>query len=171
MQRTQLMQKKAPLMSPAMAKGVFVSLVALVSIGAIVFIAHEATPVNAASAAKPVVTPKTSAPLMTSPSPSGAAKKASLSKAQAPDAVIITGCLEQDHDAFKLKDTSGTEAPKSRNWKTGFLTKRGSAVTVVDGTKKLKLGTHVGERVSVTGMLVDKELQGRYLRSVAASCD
>ena len=30
---------------------------------------------------------------------------------------------------------------------------------MVDGANRLKLGAHVGERVSVTGMLVDKELQ------------
>jgi hypothetical protein len=171
MRRTQLLQKKFSRMSPAMAKAVFVSLVASVSVGAIVFVAHEATPVNAAPAARPIVTASTASTAPATPVPSGAAKKTSLSKGQASSPVTITGCLEQNHDAFRLTDTSGAEAPRSRSWKTGFLTKHASSVAVVDGTRKLKLGSHVGERVSVTGTLVDKEMQGKTLRRVTESCD
>jgi len=96
------------------------------------------------------------------------APKASASKpALAP--VTITGCLERGNDAFQLKDTSGADAPKSRSWKTGFLKKRPAPVDVVDGANRLKLSNHVGERVSVTGILVDREMQGRSLR-VSGSC-
>ena len=66
--------------------------------------------------------------------------------------VTVTGCLEQNHDGFRLKDTSGTDAPKSRNWKTGFLTKHSRTITIVDSGNRLKLGSHVGQRVSVGRM-------------------
>jgi hypothetical protein len=177
--RKSLRSKKSPLRSPRVAQVAAVSLVVLMTVGALVFAAHEAAPpVDAAPAARAVAAVATKA---TSPAP---AKKTNVVKArsadaiadatavaQTPDAVTITGCLEQDHDTFKLKDTEGADAPKSRSWKTGFIRKRSSPVTIVDGTNRLKLGTHVGERVSVTGALVDRDLQGRSLQRVTASCE
>jgi len=44
-------------------------------------------------------------------------------------------------------------------------------VAVVDASNRLKLPSHVGERISVTGMLVDREMQGRTLQRLAASCN
>jgi hypothetical protein len=41
---------------------------------------------------------------------------------------------------------------------------------VVDRANRLQLPDHVGERVVVTGMLVDREMQVRSLRRVATSC-
>ena len=41
----------------------------------------------------------------------------------------------------------------------------------VDASQKLKLPTHVGKRVSVTGVLVGREMQVRTLQRVATSCD
>jgi hypothetical protein len=86
-------------------------------------------------------------------------------------AVTITGCLERaDETTFRLKDTVGEDAPKSRSWKSGFL-KRGSAsIEVVDAAHRLKLPDHVGQKVSVTGTLVDREMQVRSLQPVATSC-
>ncbi len=84
--------------------------------------------------------------------------------------VTITGCLEQDHETFRLKDTDGVDAPKSRNWKTGFMTKHNATVTIVDDGKRVKLDKHVGERVSVTGTLVDKDLQVKSLSRVSTGC-
>jgi hypothetical protein len=84
--------------------------------------------------------------------------------------VTITGCLEQDNDAFKLKDTEGEEAPTSRSWKSGFLKKRPATVTVLDASHRWKLEKHVGERISVTGSLVDREMQVRTLSRVTPSC-
>ena len=85
--------------------------------------------------------------------------------------VTITGCLEHAHETFRLKDTSGVEAAKSRSWKSGFLKKSPASIEVVDAANRLQLPTHVGQRVSVTGMLVDREMQGRSLRRIAASCE
>jgi hypothetical protein len=85
--------------------------------------------------------------------------------------VTITGCLEHSHDTFRLKDTSGVEAAKSRSWKSGFFKRSSASIEVVDGANRLQLTTHVGQRVSVTGMLVDREMQGRSLKRIAVSCD
>jgi hypothetical protein len=85
--------------------------------------------------------------------------------------VTITGCLEQDEETFRLKNAMGQDAPKARSWKSGFLKKSPAAIEVVDASHRLKLPTHVGQRVSVTGVLVGREMQVRSLQRVAASCD
>jgi hypothetical protein len=85
-------------------------------------------------------------------------------------AVTVTGCLERAGESFRLKDTSGAGAPKSRNWKSGFLKKGPATIDVVDAAHALKLADHVGRRVSVTGPLVDREMRARSLRRVASSC-
>ena len=82
----------------------------------------------------------------------------------------VTGCLERDGDSFRLKDTSGADAPKARSWKSGFLKKGPAAIEVVDGSRALKLSDQVGRRVSVTGVLAGRELTARSLRRVAATC-
>jgi hypothetical protein len=86
-------------------------------------------------------------------------------------AATITGCLERDGDAFRLKDTAGTELPTSRSWKSGFLKKGPASIEVVDAANNLSLSNHIGQRVSVSGALENRELQARSLRRVAASCD
>jgi hypothetical protein len=80
------------------------------------------------------------------------------------------GCLERDDETFRLKDTSGADAPRSRSWKSAFLKKGAAPVEVVDASKRLKLTNHVGQRVSVTGTLSDGEMQIRSLRRIATSC-
>ena len=96
---------------------------------------------------------------------------ASKTVAPEPSAVTITGCLERDDETFRLKDGTGLEGRKSRSWKSGFLKKGSASVEVVDAAHRLHLTNHIGQRVSITGMLVDREMEGRTLRRVAASCD
>ena len=84
--------------------------------------------------------------------------------------VTIAGCLAQDGNTFRLKDTTGAYAPRSRSWKSAFLRKSSSPVGIVDASRRLRLKSHVGERVSVTGRLVDGEMRVRSLRRVASSC-
>jgi hypothetical protein len=86
-----------------------------------------------------------------------------------PDAVMIEGCLEQSGETFRLKDTTGEDAPKSRSWRSGFLKKGARPVDVVDWNNRLK--NHVGERISVSGMFVDGEMRVRTLRRVSATCN
>ena len=91
--------------------------------------------------------------------------------AKAPERVTIEGCLVQDDETFRLKNTSGENAPKGRSWKSGFLRKGSKSLEVVDARHRLNLAKHVGERVSVTGMLDEQELQGSALKKVAGSCN
>ena len=116
---------------------------------------------HAASASLPSIPDPTMDATAATPEPANGAKATP---------VTITGCLAQDAESFQLKDTSGADAPKARSWKSGFLKKRSASVDVVDATNRLKLSNHVGERVSVTGILVDREMHGRSIRRVAASC-
>jgi hypothetical protein len=84
--------------------------------------------------------------------------------------VTITGCLERTDETFRLKDTTGAGAPKARSWKSGFLKKGSASIDVVDASKRLNLRNHVGQRVSVTGTLVDREMHVRSVQRVSASC-
>jgi hypothetical protein len=84
--------------------------------------------------------------------------------------VTISGCLELNDTTFRLKDTSGSDAPKSRSWKSGFLRKRSSPIALVDAANTLKLSSHVGQRISATGALVNGEMRARSLESLSPSC-
>ena len=165
--------KKSPLKSPRMLQIAAVSVVVLITVAGLVLAAHQA--VVPAAAPQPAAR-SVARPVATSATTPATGKKAAVPNAKgnatvALTPVTITGCLEQNHDSFRLKDTSGTDAPKSRSWKSGFLGKHTKTITIVDSGNRLKLGSHVGERVSVTGTLVDKEMQGRSLKRETPSCD
>jgi hypothetical protein len=113
------------------------------------------------------VEPSTTAPAM--PAAEAAPADAAATPAK-PNRVTITGCLERADEAFRLKDTEGEGAPKARSWKSGFLKKGRTAVDVVDADDRLNLSNHVGERVTVTGTLVEREIRVRSLQRVAGSC-
>ena len=85
--------------------------------------------------------------------------------------VTVTGCLEMNNETFRLKNTTGTDAPKARSWKSGFLKKNPASIQVVDAANRVQLPNHVGQRVVVTGTIVDREMQVRSLRRVATSCN
>lgn len=84
--------------------------------------------------------------------------------------VTITGCLERDQESFRLKDTSGVDAPKARSWKSGFLRKSAASIHVIDANNAVRLPNHVGQRVVVRGTLVDREMHVRSLQRVGDSC-
>jgi hypothetical protein len=84
--------------------------------------------------------------------------------------LTVEGCLESDGSTYRLKDTSGLDAPKVRSWRTGFLMKRSSSIGLVDTTGRLRLQDRIGTRVAATGSLEDRELRATALRQVAASC-
>ena len=90
-----------------------------------------------------------------------------------PEATTIIGCLETSTtgDEFRLTDTEGTDAPKSRGWRSGFLKKRTVPVALVDARNGLALKSNVGKRVAVTGLLASRELTVSTLRVVDASCE
>jgi hypothetical protein len=84
--------------------------------------------------------------------------------------VTITGCLERSDESFRLTNTTGATAPTARSWKSAFLKKRPATIEVVDTVKRLNLRSHVGQRVTVTGTLVDREMRVGSLQRVASSC-
>jgi len=124
-------------------------------------VAPEMTPVADATSAAPLP-PKAHTP--------GAPETPSAAAIKAPVATLA-GCLETSGDGFHLKDTSGADAPKARSWKSGFLKKGSATVTVVDGSDSLGLSNRVGQRVSVTGTLTDREMQARSIRRISSSCN
>lgn len=102
-----------------------------------------------------------------SPSPAPAVEPAPDTKVAR---VTIEGCLERADDTFRLTDTAGTNAPTSRSWKSGFLKKRPAAIEVRDAVKRVNLASHVGQRVSVTGTLVDRQMRVGSLQPISLSC-
>ena len=84
--------------------------------------------------------------------------------------VSITGCLQKSDHGFMLKDTEGADAPKSRTWKSGFFKRSTAPVTLSDAGNAAHLSGHVGQRVSVTGPLVDREMHVTSVHRIAATC-
>jgi hypothetical protein len=78
--------------------------------------------------------------------------------------ITVSGCLERTDDGYRLKDTTGAEAPKARNWKSGFLKKSSATLDIVDAGRTLQLADHVGRRVSLTGMVTEREMRARSIR-------
>jgi hypothetical protein len=133
---------------------------------------HTGAPAAAATTLARNPTPPQPRPTPISVMPDEVVATAAPRKAPAPDSpVTITGCLEQDDETFRLKNTTGTQAPKSRSWKSGFLKKNPASIEIVDASNKVRLPNHVGQRVVVTGLLVNREMQVRSLRRVATSCN
>lgn len=124
----------------------------------------RATPVkpSRSAAAKPAAKPAVVIAAATTP----AAVTPANAVSESLDVVTLTGCLQHDDGTFRLKDTSGTDAPKSRSWKSGFLKKRGASIEIVDSAKRLGLPSHVGQRVTVTGILLDREMRVRAVQRV-----
>ena len=85
--------------------------------------------------------------------------------------VTVAGCLERNNDGFRLKDTSGADAPKARSWKSGFMKKGSASLEVVDPAHAITLTDYVGRRVSVTGTLSGREMKVKSVRRMSASCD
>jgi hypothetical protein len=90
-----------------------------------------------------------------------------------PGTVTITGCLEGsvNEGRFRLTDTEGVGAPRSRSWRTGFLKKRSNSVDLVDPPDPHALQTQVGQRVAATGLLTNSELRMTSLRTIRARCN
>ena len=85
--------------------------------------------------------------------------------------VTITGCLETsvDEERFRLTDAEGVSTPKSRSWRSGFLKKSAPRIALVDGPASVE--AYDGRQVSVTGVLVDREMHVTLLKPIADNCD
>jgi len=167
--RKSVRSKKSPLRSPRLAQAAGVAVIVLVVAAAFVVAAHPPdSPVDVVS---PLPVKAMVAKASASAKKSGAPPSHAPATAQAahvPDAVTITGCLERSHDEFRLKDTQGADAPKSRTWKTGFLTKHSATIAVIDAADRLKLADRVGDRVSVSGTLEGREMDARRVERIGA---
>jgi hypothetical protein len=153
-----------------------IGLIVVCIVGTAILIAARSAEPTAAAA--PAAAAAATAPVRTAPvvrtsaaNARAAAKAQGTAAAKAASPVTIEGCLVQDDETFRLKNTSGDDAPKGRSWKSGFLHKGAKTLEVVDARHRLNLSKHIGERVSVTGMLDDNELQGSTLKRVADACD
>ena len=135
--------------------------------------AASTRPAPAASVSTNTLVPRanesTTEPLVPKPMPAAAASPAS---GVSLPPVTITGCLEisTDGNDYRLADTEGADAPKSRSWRTGFLRKRTAPVALIDAPDPHALKSSIGKRVAATGVLSSRELQVSSLRVVAPSC-
>ncbi len=100
------------------------------------------------------------------------AEPAAVSPDPGPGTVTVTGCLETSgSDQFRLTDTDGVDAPRSRNWRTGFLRKRSTSVTLIDPPNPGALRTQVGQRVAATGLLTSHDLRVKSLQTSGSRCN
>lgn len=132
-------------------------------------------PTPAARAATPNAAPKKALTIAGAKTPDavkGTAPNATTAQNdEASISTTVTGCLMQDDGMFQLKDTEGNHAPKARSWKSGFIKKGSARIDVIDGANRLKMGPHVGYRVSVSGTLTDREMHARSMRATSERCD
>src|SRR5436189_150761 len=118
---------------------------------------------------KPAATPKAAAaPVKAAKTANTAAKRTAA--AAAVKSVAVTGCLERAGDSFVLKNAEGTAVAKTRSWKSGFLKRSAPSIDLRDTGNTAHLGSHVGQRVSVSGPLADGEMHVQSLHRVAAAC-
>ena len=90
----------------------------------------------------------------------------------APGSVTVTGCLEANgNNGFRLTDTEGTDAPKSRSWRSGFLRKRSSSVALVAPPDPYTLKTQVGNRIAASGQMTSRELRVTSVQVIGARCN
>jgi hypothetical protein len=134
---------------------------------AMLIVARSSEPTSAASIVPEQATVAI-APIQQTPV--AKAQKPSAGAVPGAELATIEGCLIRDANQFQLKNTSGEDAPKGRSWKSGFLHRSSKTVDVIDQSHRMNLARHVGERVTITGLLDDRELQGTALKRVAESC-
>lgn len=121
-----------------------------------------------------VASPRREEPVREAPPPivtPAKTEQAETTEAISTAASTITGCVESGDGTLWLADTSGADAPKARSWKSGFFKKRSVRVELQDASRTLHLNRYVGQRVSVTGTLADRELRAQSIRRVNGSCD
>ena len=152
------------------AQAIFLVVICVLAVAIVIAARRSGQPAaTTAAAARPAAIEDAPAPAVT-PTDRPAMPATSTESARTASFVTISGCLEQSDETFRLTDTAGDSAPRARSWKSGFLKKSPAALEVVDVTNRLKLPRHVGERVSLTGTLVEREMQVRTLQRVGPSC-
>ena len=122
----------------------------------------------------PAKAPAKAAPAKAAPAKAVPAKAAPAKAAVEPvepGSITLTGCLEADGRKYMLTDLEGAKAPKGRSWKTGFVTKKSKDVELDVATSGLKLGDHIGHKVSVVGVREDDtHFKARSIKQLAEAC-
>jgi hypothetical protein len=80
------------------------------------------------------------------------------------------GCLREDNGKFVMTEIGGPDAPKSRNWKTMFVTKKAGKFEIAP-VGSLRLSPYVNQTVQVTGKRNDKMFAARSLKVVGSTCN
>jgi hypothetical protein len=165
-------RKKPSRVTKALGPRLTVTVVICVLAGGLIVAARQQTrsPETVSASVRPDPVVESSSATAKAETPKAPVVVTAESAPPAAPAVTITGCLERSDTSYRLKDTSGADVPKARSWKSGFLKKGSASIDVVDAAHGLKLADYVGRRVSVTGTLVDREMQARSMRRVASSC-
>ena len=128
-----------------------------------------AAPQMRASTAITVTAPAVAAAPASSQKPA-ATSQVTMVPAPEMEMVTFTGCLERDDDEFRLKDATGENVPKARSWRSGFVKKNTATIDLVD-TNTLRLVNNSGHRVSVSGMLKEREMQVRSIQRLPGECN
>ena len=103
--------------------------------------------------------------------PATAKPKAAVAKAKASESVTWTGCLQTEHNMYRLTDLKGNQTPKGRSWKRGFLMKTPKDVRVVGASNSVNLKAHVGHQVTVVGVRNgDAQVRATSVKRMSASC-
>jgi hypothetical protein len=144
----------------------------LLAAAALVFCAVMAIVVDASdqSKARTVASASTRPASASSSTVAPAAGKPAAAASQAiPDSTYV-GCLREDDGKFVLTEIGGPDVPKSRNWKTMFVTTKAGKLEVASaGT--LRLSPHVDKTVQITGKRSDKMFAARSLKVIGATCN
>jgi len=132
-------------------------------------------PVPSMPAVRPAafVGPTTPAPVVTERASASAGAPKNDAAKSANRAVTISGCLEMtvDEGQFRLSDTDGTDAPKARSWRSGFLKKGSAPVELLEFSDAPTLRSYVGHRVLATGLLSGRQLRVRSVQATGSSCE
>jgi cell division protein FtsN len=187
--RANLKRKKASRFFGSKVRTAVVAIGIVTLTGAVMLLAARATsetpapasqqnraeePADKTEPVKKIATPKpapSAVPVKGAPVASATAPSAVPARATEDEPVTVTGCLALDNQEYRLTDTEGENAPKSRSWKSGFLKKHGANLEVLDAANSLRLATHLGQRVTVTGVVTDRKMQARSLVVAARSCN
>ena len=87
--------------------------------------------------------------------------------------VTMTGCLEVsvDNRDFRLTDIEGSNVPKARSWRSGFLKKQSAPVELLELSDLATARNYVGQRVIVNGVVENREMRVRSLQTSGKGCD
>jgi hypothetical protein len=101
------------------------------------------------------------------------ASSGATSDAAAPAPVTISGCLEMsiDRQRFRLADTEGPNVPKTRSWRSAFLKKQATPVDLLELSDPATARKYVGQRVTATGLVENREMRVRSLQASGNGCD